>query len=136
VALSLQCNFRDKRVVTSDRVEREVRVRSGAGSWPGRSRSRVVRRGAESPFPGPGLDMTCLNLGRAEISSPVLTGPVPVPGIVLFLGAAIPGIPAWGGQPGTKRLHSLEGGKTHDEFPGGSDSSEGGTDRTAHLPTA
>jgi hypothetical protein len=46
------------------------------------------------------LDMTGLNPGDAEIYSPARKGPVPVPGIVLFLGAAIPGDPAWG-YPGT-----------------------------------
>jgi hypothetical protein len=62
--------------------------------------------------------MTCLNPGRAEISSPVLTGPVAIPGVVLFLGAAIPGGPRMGGttgdqsggaEPQTRRTERLEG---------------------------
>jgi hypothetical protein len=53
------------------------------------------------------MDTTGLNPGGAEIYSPVLTGPVPVPGIVLFLGAAIPGDPAWG-VPGDNTLCAVD----------------------------
>jgi len=66
--------------------------------------------GAESPFPGPCLDMTCLNPGRAEISSPILTGPAAIPGIVLFLGAAIPGDIPPIGTVGTSLSSSKIGG--------------------------
>ena len=62
VALSLQCNIGDDRVVTIDRVDREVRVRSGAGSWPRESRSRVVKRGRiPLPWARSGYD---LSMGR------------------------------------------------------------------------
>ena len=41
-----------------------------------------------------------------------------------------------GGTTGDQATAQPGGMETHDEFPGGSVSSEGGTDRTAHLPTA
>src|SRR5512135_1687208 len=63
------------------------------------------------------MDMTGPWAGIPEISSPVLTGPLPVWGIVLFLGAAIPGdIPLIGtvgiqpgAEPQTLRTERLEG---------------------------
>jgi hypothetical protein len=57
--------------------------------------------GAESPLPWASLDMICPWAGGAVHISPVKKGPVPVWGIVLFFGAAIPGGPRMGGQPGT-----------------------------------
>ena len=70
------------------------------------------------PFPGPDLDMICPWAGGAVRYRPALTGPVTVPGIVLFWGAAIPGgIPhigtvgdqSGGAEPQTLRTERLEG---------------------------
>ena len=72
-------------------------MRSGAGSWPRESRSRVVKRGRiPLPWARSGYDWS---MGRWRVRyRPGRKGPVTVPGIVLFWGAAIPGDMV---QPGT-----------------------------------
>jgi hypothetical protein len=116
VALSLQCNLRDNRVVTIDRVDREVRVRSGAGSWPRESRSRVVKRGRiPLPWARSGYDLS--EPGTRRNLKPGHNGSRAGTGDSIVLGRGHTWGPRMGGQPGTKQLHNLEGWKPMTSSP-------------------